>query len=234
MLNVGNVTLGDRPRVVIALRDDQDRAVLEHALSAGADIIELRVDSFSNRDQAYCVSHFERLGGLPLLLTIRAKHEGGDWSGSESERLTLFKALMPLCDAVDIELSSTEIRDEVIADARAHGCCVLGSFHNFEETPDDSRLEQVCALGREAGVDIVKIAAKCNNINDLRQLARLCLHAEDQPMIVIGMGAQSMLSRVFFPALGSLLTYTFLGERTAPGQLNLPDLVSALGRYYPS
>jgi 3-dehydroquinate dehydratase-1 len=234
MLSIENVTLGAQPRIVVAMRDDQDRAAAEAALDAGADILELRLDTYARTETEHCVAHLESLAGLPTLVTIRAEHEGGEWKQTEAERLALFQATLPHASAVDIELSSTAIREDVLTAAREAHCTTIGSFHDFKKTPDLETLEGVIANGKQAGVDIVKIAAFCNNSRDLRRLARLCVNTEDQPLVVIGMGPQSAMSRVFFPALGSLLTYTFLGQPTAPGQMGLSELVEALRRYYGS
>jgi 3-dehydroquinate dehydratase len=43
-----------------------------------------------------------------------------------------------------------------------------------------------------------------------------------------------MLSRVLFPAAGSLLTYGHVGRPTAPGQLPLGELAALVRRFYPS
>ncbi|HEY5595278.1 MAG TPA: type I 3-dehydroquinate dehydratase, partial [Nitrospiria bacterium] len=52
-------------------------------------------------------------------------------------------------------------------------------------------------------------------------------------IIVIAMGVEGALSRVFFPALGSLLTYAYLGQPTAPGQLGYKELFELLKKFYP-
>jgi len=178
------------------------------------------------------VEEAARFAGLPLLATIRSAAEGGGWKGTESERLALFRALLPHVGAVDIELSSTGILGEVTADARAAGLTVIGSHHNFTETPPDGDLDAVVQAGATAGADIVKVAARCNSAADLRRLAAFTLRHEDRAMVVIGMGPAGMLSRVFFPALGSLLTYTFLGAPSAPGQLNSEETVKYLKLFY--
>ena len=48
------------------------------------------------------------------------------------------------------------------------------------------------------------------------------------------MGPHGVASRVFFPLFGSLLTYGFVGQAGAPGQLSLADLHAELCRYSPA
>ncbi len=232
MLKIGSCALGERPRVVAAVSDGVPRKDAEVLLASGVDILELRVDSFSRCDEDHVVAEAVRLAGLPLLGTIRSAAEGGAWKGTEAARLALFRAVMPHVGALDIELSSTEILGDVIAEAHAAALTVIGSHHNFSETPTDTDLDAVVDAGIRAGVNIVKVAARCNSPGDLRRLAAFTLRHADRAMVVIGMGPAGMLSRVFFPSLGSLLTYTFLGAPSAPGQLNSEDTVKYLKLFY--
>ncbi len=232
MLKIGSCELGGRPRVVAAVSDGVPRKDAELLLASGVDILELRIDTFSRCDTDHVVAEAARHAGLPLLGTIRSAAEGGGWKGTEEERLALFRAVMPHVGAVDIELLSAEILGRVVHEARAAALTVIGSHHNFTETPSDGDLDAVVAAGGHAGVDIIKVAARCNGPGDLRRLAAFTLRHADRAMVVIGMGPAGMLSRVFFPALGSLLTYTFLGAPSAPGQLNSEDTVKYLRFFY--
>jgi 3-dehydroquinate dehydratase-1 len=68
----------------------------------------------------------------------------------------------------------------------------------------------------------------------VQTLASLTLSNRSIGVITIGMGAHGALSRVLFPALGSLMTYTFIGVPTAPGQLELEDTCRLLRTFYPN
>ena len=229
---IGNCTLGDHPRVVVALRDDACRNDAEQALMQGGDIIELRVDTFSDKATGHVLEEAGKYAGLPVIGTIRMSEEGGGWRDNEARRLALYEAVMPAVNAVDIELGADAINREVIACARKQGVCVIGSFHDFGGTPDRSTLNRMLEKGVALGVDIVKTAAHCAGPDDLRRLAGFLIENSDTPLVVIAMGGMGMMSRVFFPALGSLLTYTFIGAPSAPGQLNLEETVRLLRRFY--
>src|SRR6202011_489331 len=105
------------------------------AKSAGVDVAELRIDRFSRTDVDHVLSEIHAFRALPTLATVRSRHEGGQWSGTEEERLELFRAVAPFVNAVDIELSSREILQDVIAAARQHDVMVIASYHDFEHTP---------------------------------------------------------------------------------------------------
>jgi 3-dehydroquinate dehydratase I len=203
------------------------------AIRRGAQLIELRIDQFPSKAPGAVQRELDRLAGIPKLCTIRHPSEGGGWTGDEAQRAALFRLVIPEADLLDIELSAKTIRREIIESARAMDRLVIGSFHDFEATPATATLDAVLSDGIEAGVQIVKIACHCNGPEDLRRLAAfLAAHPEDR-LIVIGMGPYGIPSRVFFPALGSLITYTFLGKATAPGQLGLDALIDQLRLYYP-
>ncbi|MBW7866391.1 MAG: type I 3-dehydroquinate dehydratase [Candidatus Hydrogenedentes bacterium] len=231
MTHIGNCELGKRPRVVVALRDGVPRREVESALAAGADIIELRVDLFSSLEPGFPEAECGRFTGIPRLGTLRCAAEGGGWRGSEEERLACFNAILPHVEAVDIELSATDILDRVVEAAHDAGKTVIGSFHDFAKTPDDAHLEETAARADRAGVDILKVAAHCATLEDLRRLAAFTLRREGRPAAVIGMGPAGMPSRIFFPLLGSMLAYTFLGTPSAPGQLNCADTVKYLSLF---
>lgn len=231
MLRLGSVELGPQPAVAIAIQRAEAPQALRDA-APGA-IVELRLDALDDPTPAAACAFAQRYTGFPLLATIRHREEGGGWKGSEAERLACFQAVVPLVDAVDVEIAVGSISESVVAVAHEAGRLVIGSFHDFEDSPSRERLEEVNAMGRNQGVDIVKVAARCNSAEDARRLAEFTLAHRAEQVIVVGMGPYGMASRIFFPALGSLITYTFLGEPTAPGQLNCQDTLTYLSSFYP-
>jgi 3-dehydroquinate dehydratase-1 len=233
MIYIGTVPLDETPRVVLALRDGVPRDAIEAALAQGVDLVELRIDEFQDTRPQAVEAECERLRGIPLLATIRSAVEGGAWKQNDHVRLDLFRAVLPMVDAIDIELSSRSMRELLIADAKEAGKTVLGSFHDFEDTPQDALLNRLADDARRVGVDLLKVAAHCNDVLSLRRLARFTLDHAQRGCVVIAMGPIGASSRIFFPALGSRLTYTFLGEPTAPGQLNCDDTLAYLNAFYP-
>ena len=231
MPHIGPLSLSDRPRAAIAIQNAIDPAAIRQA--ATDVVVELRLDALADQTPDALRDFARRYAGFPLLATIRRREEGGGWKGSEDERLACYEAVLPEVHAVDVEIGAGEIVATVVHSAHDRGKLSIGSFHNFTETPGEERLEEVHRRGRALGVDIVKVAARCNNRDDLQRLAAFTLAHRHENIITIGMGAHGLVSRVFFPALGSLLTYTFLGAPTAPGQLNCTDTLKYLDVFYP-
>lgn len=221
------------PIIAVTFRDNDSEKLAPEAKAAGVDVAELRIDRFSSIDPVHVVNEVRKFHALPVLATIRSQTDGGDWSGTETERLDLFRVIMPEVDAVDIELSSAQIRTDVIAAARAHQRVVIVSHHDFETTPALDILESIVHEAKDVGADIVKISTMARSKSDLRTLASLAIKMADLGLIVIAMGAVGTVGRVLFPALGSCLTFSFIGDRPAPGQLTFDETFHLMRKFYP-
>lgn len=232
MLKIGRLALGEAPCVAVAIQDAIPVAEIR-AAAGDRVLVELRLDALGDVSPAALEAFVRPFTTFSLLATLRHADEGGGWRGSEVERLEAYRAVLPLVQAVDVEIETGDIAVEVVEAARAAGRISIGSFHDFTATPSTDRLEAVHRQGRALGFDIVKVAARCNSPEDLRRLARFTLEHEREHVIVVGMGEHGLASRIFFPLLGSLVTYTFLGAPTAPGQLNCTDTLKYLDVFQP-
>lgn len=228
MIRIGQVELGISPRVVGSCAE---KALLSPVFLQGADILELRIDQFSDRGvpsvrEALTIA---RKIGVPVIATIRRREEGGRGL-EEEERLTLFRTAIPLADAVDIEIESA-IAIEVIKSAHQNKKIAIASYHNLQETPSQASLEELMGRGREKGGDIVKIAALVVREDDVATLAELTLKHRKENIVTIGLGRRGIFTRVFFPFIGSLLTYGYFNRPTAPGQLPVQRLQEEILRF---
>ena len=233
MVHFGPLALDGSPRIAVPFRDGNDAASIERAVRLGMDIAELRIDQFANREKAHALAEVEKFSAVPVLATIRSEAEGGAWTGSEAARLERYGSLLPEVDAVDVELSSTDIVGDLVMAARALRKPVILSFHDFKRTPPLDELDRIARDARDAGADIVKVAAMCNSQEDVRTLAQFTLENADKNVVVIGMGTIGISTRVLFPALGSLFTFAAYGEGTAPGQLQLERMAQIFAQVYP-
>lgn len=221
-----------RPKIAAVITGQAARAAVKKAASEGAGLIEARIDTFRDLDPAGLadsLKEIKRLSRLPLILTIRSRKEGGARHIHDGKRLDLFNALIPFADYVDIEASSSTILKSVLKSAAKAGKKAIVSCHNFKSTPGDKKLKEIIDSALSSGADIVKLAAYVNSPADLVRLSRL-LSISDR-LIVIGMGPLGAASRVFFPMIGSLITYGSITGKTAPGQLSVKDLKREFSRY---
>ncbi|HPO14001.1 MAG TPA: type I 3-dehydroquinate dehydratase [Candidatus Hydrogenedentes bacterium] len=232
-LHIGSVELGDVPRVAVTVRNGVAHSDIEQALATGIDLVELRIDLFTTQEINFVLGEVQRYADIPTIGTIRWAAEGGGWNGPEESRLKLYEAILPCVGAIDIELAAPFCA-AVFDRAREANRTSIGSYHNFEGTPPLQELNDIYTSGKKQGADIIKVAASCHAIADIRTLARFTLDHTANDLIVIGMGALGRLSRIFFPALGSLITFTFLEESAAPGQLNCRDTLKYLEAFFPN
>lgn len=233
MLKLGPLELGPVPRIAVPLTDD-DVQTHTDAVRRYADVVELRIDRFQRRDPAHVadVCRAARALSRPLIATVRAAAEGGAVALSDDQRWALFAAAAPLVDAVDIELDAP-IRDRVVALARSTGALAIVSHHDVARTPSETELAARFDAALLAQADVVKIAALATGAADLDRLLDFLRARRARGLIVIAMGPHGVASRVFFPLVGSLLTYGFVERAVAPGQLPIAELHDALRRYSP-
>lgn len=225
----------ETPTVALSFSDDLSDAELNELSASAMDVAELRIDRYSSVDLAHVVTEVERFTGVPTLATIRIEAEGGQWRGSDSARAQLFSAVLPLVDGVDIELASAPAMSAVIDEARALGTVIVISYHDFETTPSPDELTRIASDAKACGADLVKISVMAQSTEDVRSLAAFTLANRELGLIVIAMGPLGTASRVFFPVLGSRLTYAAYGPRwVVPGQLSFEETVAELRRFSPS
>src|SRR5260370_21632202 len=79
---------------------------------------------------------------LPKILTIRDPREGGKESLSESERLNLFRELLPHVDYIDVELRNFSLYSDALAAARTSAKQLIVSVHDFDKTPRVEQMQQ--------------------------------------------------------------------------------------------
>lgn len=224
---------GGTPLIAMSFGDQDVEAEVRRAHARGLDVAELRIDTYLYSDGDYVVDQVHRFASLPTIATIRTEREGGHWTGSDSDRRDLFKRSIPEVDGIDIELSSGSILPEVVAAAKANDKVVIISNHNFEETPSADELSDMAHRAKELGADYVKLTAKASSREDLQRLAEFTVRHSDMGLIVIGMGGHGSASRVFFPLLGSRLTYSRSSLQTVSGQLSFDETFELLREFSP-
>lgn len=231
MLKIGKIELGRIPRLAVTISDREDNKRIK---SLFIDILEIRVDQFKNIEPAYVKNVIKKRKkiGLPLILTVRSKEEGGEENVSNKLKLSIFKENIPLVDAVDIELNSP-VLSEVVRSARKNKKMVIVSWHNLKATPSDRILTGALNKAKRSGAHLVKIAVKANKAEDLNRLMRWTIENRPKNIITISLGKIGSISRLIFPGIGSLITYAYINKPSGLGQRPLEELRGHLRTYYP-
>lgn len=226
----------EAPAIAVSFSDDVTAENIGRAKTEGLDVAELRIDRYGSWATAHVVDQVQRFGGVPTIATVRAENEGGDWKGTDVDRAALYRAVLPHVSGIDIELASVESSPELAAivdEARQLDKVVIISNHNFDHTPTLAELEDMATRAKGHGADVVKLSAMTHSHADARTLVGFTLRNAELGLIVIAMGAHGSMSRVFFPALGSKLTYAHAGRWVVSGQLAFDETFYMLRRFYP-
>jgi 3-dehydroquinate dehydratase / shikimate dehydrogenase len=230
---------------------DTALALAAQAKTAGADLVEFRIDELFTGDLEApaggphpSVLAIDRLVAecpLPCIVTCRSASEGGGYDGDETDRVSLYERLGTAEPGhaptyLDFELAaytrSANIKQKINlavrhpAQQREVGPSLILSSHDFQGRPADLT-RRVLAMQAEPACAVAKIAFKARSLRDNLELFELLAH-RDKPMIALAMGEFGLMSRVLAPKFGGLLTFAALrpAETTAPGQPTVRDLLS--------
>jgi 3-dehydroquinate dehydratase/shikimate dehydrogenase len=208
--------------------NDLQQAQRDLAMAAerGAEMVELRVDTFTDPDE---VKALLAASTLPAIVTCRSKQEGGRAELDDVQRLGL------LTQAGERGASYLDIEWSTVADhqwagpakPRSHRAGWIYSSHNFVTRP--ANLHQLMIDLAQSPCDVSKVAWHARSVRDNVEAFDLMIQRQ-KPTIVICMGEAGMTSRILAKKFGAFLTFASLEESaaTAPGQVT----VDALKRIY--
>ena len=203
---------------------EQLPSVVGHATPP--DLLEFRLDLLQDNlaaaDLAIGANH------LPHLLTARRGDEGGSGDLDFAARFRLLQDRAEEAAVIDLEIRSLEEEPwQGLVETPGRTYKIVGSYHDFESTPDAALLRSVVERGIAAGVDLVKIATRLQRESDIDLLESL-LADPPIPMAVMGMGPLGQASRLRLARVGSLLNYGYTAEESAPGQWQANELAARL------
>lgn len=193
------------------------------APKADVDWCEVRVDLLPRPPEPDLLTGVKK----PLILTVRREDEGGGLALAEEVRTELYREYLPFVEAVDIEVRSLSAQESVVAMAKKSGRLVVASFHDFEGMPSPRRLRAIDKAARDAGADIVKVAAVTAAPRDVAVLLDFLDGAEGS-VAAMGMGGLGRASRLILAKAGSALNYGWLDKPQVPGQWQAEEFAALL------
>jgi len=234
---------GAMPAVCVPLVARTADALLAEAAAAVAGaphLLEWRVDFLDGIERtADVVALARRLkqvaGGLPVLFTCRAPQEGGEPTALSADQVAELHAAVAASgaiDLIDIEMASEPRHLATVSrSARAHGLTLVLSFHDFQRTPPADQLLARFRQAHALGADVGKVAVMPHTPGDVLALLQATWEASEAlPIAVTGMamGPLGAPSRIVGGQFGSALTFAAGQVASAPGQLPLGELRTAL------
>jgi 3-dehydroquinate dehydratase/shikimate dehydrogenase len=201
-----------------------DLAMLEEH-RARVDMVELRVDCLDHAER-FLIRSFPEKAGLPCLLTVRRKNDGGYFTDGEGVRLVMIaKALSYASSDASVNFAYVDLEDDfhmtAIEEAcRTFGTRIIRSRHYPEGMPQD--LDAAWASLTQEEDEIPKLAVLPRGAADLARLVTWSSTLPKRDRIIVGMGEYGFASRILATRLGSLFVYTSAGSGAiplaAPGQ----------------
>lgn len=242
---MGVVKIGseDRPLICTSLvsrNNDAIWAELKHVLTKKPDVIEWRADFYDGiADSGAVFEVARRIKEIAVdtaaIFTVRSKQEGGESIPlSDSEVLLLNEGI---CRSSGFEYVDCELRNDpqgishLRTVASAAGKKIIGSYHNFDHTPDEQFLLDRIAAAERFQLDVAKIAVMPKGLEDLLVLLGVTLQAKkiaNIPLITMSMGRYGAISRIVGGVFGSSLTFAVGQSSSAPGQIPIDELRTVL------
>ncbi|MFZ5969740.1 MAG: type I 3-dehydroquinate dehydratase [Bacillota bacterium] len=241
---VKGIRIGEgRPKIIAPIVGKDKEAIIEKARSFEGlpiDVVEWRVDFYEDVFEISKV--IETLKELrtvllekPILFTFRTKKEGGEKEISMEEYTMLNRMVADsgLVEFIDVEIfSGDEIVRENIENIHRANVLVVGSNHDFHKTPEKDELLRRLKKMQEMGADIPKIAVMPQTVGDVLVLLsatnEMVSGFADRPIITMSMSSKGVISRIAGEVFGSSMTFGAVGQVSAPGQISVEKLESAL------
>ena len=113
----------------------------------------------------------------------------------------------------------------ILEEARAKSIHTIVSFHDFNETPSRSRLDEIARMAQSLGADLLKVATRTDTSAQLSRLRDFFLRERlGMKIAAMGVGRLGRIARIEFAKCGSVLNYAHLGNSQAEGQLSITQL----------
>jgi 3-dehydroquinate dehydratase-1 len=200
------------------------RKQADKAFELGADFVEIRFD-FMKPDELPAAADAARGIRSKAVFTLRSKNEGGNFAGSEKDRLRWLHKLAEYRPMLlDVELETLKENDELADDLELLATPVLVSWHDFVGTPTNDKIADILAEMRIYS-NYVKIVTTASSIDDSLRLLELYGGTTGLNAIIFAMGQEGVISRILCTAIGNApFTYASLESAVAPGQLTVKQM----------
>ena len=240
-VTVRNLTIGEgKPKICVLVMGKNKAEVLEaakKAVESKADLIEWRADSLTEGEfdedfhNEILAKMREIIGEMPIIYTFRTLIEGGKEIENEKYKdLILSVANAGITDIIDVEIFSFKLKARDIID-EIHSFTnvkVIGSYHDYEGTPDTAELVYRLSVIDNCNADILKIATMPHKKKDVMRIMTATIltytRPNPKPIISIAMGNMGRVTRLLGGFTGSAITFASIGRSSAPGQMDIEEV----------
>jgi len=188
-----------------------------------SDYIEIRLD-FLKIEQVPIALEIIKKDLNRIVCTLRPKTEGGKFSGTEKERISIIKLIAEYNPfLLDIEYNTLKKNKELLKYLKTTKTKLLVSWHDFKKTPKSIELKnQINQMSKFSSN--VKIVSTAKSTEDATRMLELYNKKGKNNLISFAMGDAGRISRILCLYLGSPYTYVSLGKTVAPGQFSVDEV----------
>lgn len=227
--------------IIAPIRDGILNKAREYA-GLSVNMVEWRVDFYAGYEKEL-TSIVEELKTIlkekELLVTLRTEAEGGEPNGSRFDYEKLLCSLLEqdVADYMDVEIDRIPKSLWEMRKKKGPGHTkIIGSYHDFQETPKEDEIIAKLTEAKEKGCDIGKLACMPAVAEDvdclLHATAQMKEQNPDYPIITMSMGKLGEKSRLYGGLYGSEVSFGCVGESSAPGQVPLTRLTETFAKIY--
>ena len=186
---------------------------------------EVWLDYVDGADGTFVKQLVELLGDRLVILFRRDKLESIRMP--LEKRFDLLKRLDKTPALVDLDIAAQSAELDYIREQNLTVKTIV-SYHDYQQTPNSARLEEIVDTMEKYQPGIYKLAAMCDGCEDALRLLELLLvlKAKGRAAIVLGMGEAGVVTRVFGTLWGNEMAFAplTLAEQSAAGQLTRQQL----------
>lgn len=231
-----------KPLVCVPVMEEEKGGIIREfrrLADRGADMIEWRVDTFCGIDSLNAIR--EVLAELAPIVentvfvyTFRSRAQGGTLALAPERVADIHQvaAESGVVDFIDLEVLETKRPERKVRAFQEMGVHVIASHHDFYQTPERAVIRMLLERIHESGADIVKLALMPEKMQDvlnlLEETNRFHEMYPDKALITMSMGPLGTISRVAGEYLGSCVSFGAGRQASAPGQLPMEELKTAL------
>ena len=188
-----------------------------------SDYTEIRLD-FLKMEQVPIALEIIKKDLNRIVCTLRPKTEGGKFSGTEKERISIIKLIAEYSPfLLDIEYNTLKKNKELLKYLKTTKTKLLVSWHDFKKTPKSAELKnQINQMSKFSSN--VKIVSTAKSTEDATRMLELYSKKGKNNLISFAMGDAGRISRILCLYLGSPYTYVSLGKAVAPGQFSVDEV----------
>ena len=212
---------------VIGIVANNNTAEIDFALDHKLSCVEIRADLLINGgtsvDDVVELVRITKTKELGCLFTLRHPEHGGEFFGTEEERVLINQAALEAgASSIDLEWGTKAL----VSMAEKHAPIVI-SHHDFKAMPSVEELEELTTEMESFHPHAIKVVPTASTlVHSIQMLQWVGNGTSDIARIGFAMGQKGTCSRLLTTVFGAPITYASFGDAVAPGQLSMDVLIN--------